>query len=138
MKHAASLDAKYHQQPGDGPSFSSILNDYGKSGEVLGLVVGFSGEASTDVHRVADFVATRLAMKHLNYYRTAFSVAKAAKAHQIHRAWGHAFAQGFARVVLNRVRDNLDSASSRGGLPDENDANADFNFFHPPSAGSGR
>ena len=137
-KHAASLDAKYHQQPDDGPTFTSILNEYGKGGEVLGLVVGFSGEASSDVHRVADFVATRLAAKHLEYYRTAFSVAKAMKAHQIHRVWGHSFAQGFARVILNRVRDNLDSAPESYGQPDERDADADFNFFNPPSAGHGR
>jgi hypothetical protein len=139
VKRAASLDAKYHQQPGDGPTFSSILNEYGEYGEVLGLVVGFAGEASSDVHRLADFVATRLAAKHLDYYRTAFSLAKSMKAQQIHRAWGHSFAQGFARVILNRVRDNLDSATeSRRGHPDERDADADFNFFNPPSAGNGR
>jgi hypothetical protein len=44
---------------------------------VLGLVVGYSGEASSDVYRVADFVATRLASKHLEYFRTSKSIAKA-------------------------------------------------------------
>jgi hypothetical protein len=34
------------------------LNEYGKGGEVLGLVVGYSGEASSDVYHVADLVAT--------------------------------------------------------------------------------
>jgi hypothetical protein len=29
---------------------------------------------------------------------------------RICRAWGHSFARGFARVVLDRVRDNLDQA----------------------------
>jgi hypothetical protein len=50
--------------------FKSILNEYGKGVEVLGLVVGCSGEASSDVHRAADLVATRLASKHLEYART--------------------------------------------------------------------
>jgi hypothetical protein len=30
------------------------MGEYDKDGEVLGLVVGYSGEASSDVHRVAD------------------------------------------------------------------------------------
>jgi hypothetical protein len=67
---------KYHQ-PGDATTFKSVLNEYGKDGEVLGLVVGYSGEASSDVHRVADLVATRLASKHLEYVRTSASIAKA-------------------------------------------------------------
>jgi hypothetical protein len=46
-------------------------------GEVLGLVVGYSGEATSDVHRVADLVATRLSSKHLDYVRTSMSIAKA-------------------------------------------------------------
>jgi hypothetical protein len=29
---------------------------------------------------------------------------------RICRAWGHSFARGFARVILDRVRDNLDQA----------------------------
>jgi inhibitor of KinA sporulation pathway (predicted exonuclease) len=52
-KHADKLDAECHQ-PGDATTFKSILNEYGSGGEVLGLVVGYSGKASSDVHRVAD------------------------------------------------------------------------------------
>jgi hypothetical protein len=36
-KKADKLDAQYHQ-PGDATTFKSILNEYGKGGEVLGLV----------------------------------------------------------------------------------------------------
>jgi hypothetical protein len=50
----------------DATTFKSILNEYGKDGEVLGLVVRCSVEASSDVYRVADLVATRLASKHLD------------------------------------------------------------------------
>lgn len=137
MKHANDLDAKYHPQPGDPVTFKSILNEYGKGGKVLGLVVGFMGEASSDVHEVADFVATRLASKHLEFFRTAASVAKAMKAQQIHRAWGHSFVQGYARVILNRARDNLDSVLGARGQSDERDADAEFNFFNSPSTGTG-
>ena len=84
-------------------------------------------------------MATRLAMKHLDYYRTAFSIAKSMKAQMIHRSWGRSFVQGFTRVILNRVRDNVDSMPhSRGGLSDQRDADAEFNFFNPPSAGFSR
>jgi hypothetical protein len=44
--------------PGDATTFKSILNEYGKDVEVLGLVLGYSGEASSDVYRVADLVVT--------------------------------------------------------------------------------
>jgi hypothetical protein len=88
----------------------SILNEDGKDGEVLGLVVGYSGEASSDVYRVADFVATRLASMHLDYTRTPASIAKAMQTQRICCAWLHSSACGFARVILERVRDNLDPA----------------------------
>jgi hypothetical protein len=42
-KKDGELDAIYHQ-PGDATTFKSILSEYGKGGEVLGLVVGYSGE----------------------------------------------------------------------------------------------
>jgi hypothetical protein len=108
-KKADKLDAKYHQ-PGDETTFKSILNEYGKGGEVLGLVVGYSGEASSVLHCVADLVATRLASKHLEYVRTLVSIAKAMQTQRICRAWGHSFARGSARVILDRVRDKLDQA----------------------------
>jgi hypothetical protein len=76
MTKADKLDAEYHQ-PGDATTFKSILTEYGRGDELLGLVVGYSGEASSDICRVADLVATRLASKHLEYVRTSKSIAKA-------------------------------------------------------------
>jgi hypothetical protein len=70
------------------------------------LVVGYSGEASSDVHRVADLVATRLASKHLEYVMTTKLITKAMQTQRICRAWGNSFARGFARVIVDRVRDN--------------------------------
>jgi hypothetical protein len=116
----------------------SILNEFGKDGEVLGLVVGYSGEASSDVHRVADLIDTRLASKHLDNARMPESIAKAMQNQRICRTWGHSFALGFARVILDRVRDNLDPAPGSRNWGSELDADAEFNFFYPPSAGEGR
>jgi hypothetical protein len=84
---------------------------------VLGLVVGYSGEASSDVYRVADLVATRLASKHLEYIKTPASIAKAMQTQRICCAWGHFFAHLFARVNLDRVRDSLDPLPGSGEAP---------------------
>jgi hypothetical protein len=99
--------------------------------------VGDSGETSSDVHRVADLVATRLASKHLEYVRTSRSIAKAMQTRRICRAWGHSFARGFARVILDRVRENLDQAPGSRNWESELDTGAEFNFFYPPTAGRG-
>jgi hypothetical protein len=48
------------------------------------------------------------------------------------------FAHGFARVILNHVRDNLDPAPGSRNWGSELDADAEFNFFYPPLAGEGR
>jgi hypothetical protein len=78
---------------GDATTFKSILNENGKGGEVLGLVVGYSGEASSDVYRVVDLVATLLASKYLEYIRSSASIAKAMQTQRICCAWGHSFAR---------------------------------------------
>jgi hypothetical protein len=122
-RKADKLGAEYHQ-PGDATTFKSILNEYDKGGEVLGLVVGYTGEASSDVYCVADLVATRLASKHLDFVRTSESTAKAMQTQRICRAWGHSFARGFARVILDRVRDNLDQAPGSRNWGSELDADA--------------
>jgi hypothetical protein len=137
-KRADKLDAEYHLSGDATMMINSILNEYGKDGEVLGLVVGYSGEAPSDIYRVADLEATRLASKQLEYARTSASIAKAMQTQRICRAWGHSFARGFVRVILDRVRDNLDSAHGSRNWGSELDADANFNFFYPPLAGEGR
>jgi hypothetical protein len=57
---------------------------------------------------------------------------------RICHAWGDSFARRFARVILDRVRDNLDQAPGSHSLESELEADAKFNFFYPPSAGRGR
>jgi hypothetical protein len=59
------------------------------------------------------------------------------QAQHICRAWGHFFAREFARIILDRVRVNLDQAPGFRNLGSELDADALFNFFFPPSAGKG-
>jgi hypothetical protein len=92
------------------------------------LVVGYSGEASSYVYRVADLVAIRLASKHLDFIRTPASIAKAMQTHRICRAWGHSFARGIARIILDRVRDCMDQAPGLCNCGSKLDADAEFNF----------
>jgi hypothetical protein len=66
---------------------------------VLGLVVSYSSEASSDDYRVAGLVSTRLASKHLDYVRISVSIAKAMQTQRICHAWGHSFVRKFARVT---------------------------------------
>jgi hypothetical protein len=85
-----------------------------------------------------DLVATRLAWKHLQYIRTSASIAKVMQFQRICRAWGHSYARKISRASVDRVRDNLDPASGSRNSGSALDADAEFNFFYPPSAGEGR
>ena len=99
--------------------------------------MGFSGEASQDVHLVADFAAEELAMKHLTYFRMTMANAKALFRHRLHRKWGHTFALGFARVMLERLRDHVGDGPAPSRFrpvsdPTAADANEEFAFFRGP------
>jgi hypothetical protein len=63
---------------------------------------------------------------------------KAMQTQRICRAWERSFVRGFARVILDRVRDNLGPALGSRNWACELDADAEFNFFYPPPAGEGR
>jgi hypothetical protein len=52
---------------------------------------------------------------------------------RICRAWANSFARGFARVVLESAKENLDLAPGSCNWVSELDADAEFNFFYPPS-----
>ena len=67
--------------------------------------------------------------------------AKSFYAHRIRRTWGHSFARNFARVLLERIRDNLGCGTApsrhRTDRDGETDVNEEFAFFHPDSADRG-
>ena len=128
-RHAEQLDAKFHPA-GDGTTFKSILNEYGRDGEVHGLVVGYAGEASSDVRASGRGRGDSFGIGHLEFVRTTWSVAKVLHTQRIHREWGHSLIRGFARVILERVRDSLDSVSSHRQA-NEHDFDAEFNFLFP-------
>ena len=118
--HAASLDRKYHNTrsgPGvtAGP-FASTLLDFGKDGEVLGLVVGAFGEASQDVHSLRDCIALELAKEYSLFLRTDVNKAHALFTSQLNRKWGHTIARGWARLVVERFQEQTHDKSPTSRL----------------------
>jgi hypothetical protein len=102
---------------------------------VLTLVVGYSGEASSDAYRVADLVATRLASKHLDYARTSALIAKAMQTQRICPAWGHFFGTWILAGHLGSRAGQSGPGARLSQLGSELDADAEFNFFYLPLAG---
>ena len=140
---ARRLDTRLHgTQSNERGPFVSTLFEYGIGGRVLGPVVGAFGEASSDLGRLRDLCAHALAAKHVEYYRMTHAQAKALYRHQLNRKWGHTIARGWARLILDRLRDYV--GSQRGGDHNRsteahtNDAHEQFGFFNPAHAGQGR
>ena len=88
--------------------FSRVLRDYGVQGEVLGLVVGAFGEVSQDVHHLRDVVAEKLVEIHTSYFKIPTNRAKSFVVNLLTRKWGHSIARGWARLLLERLRENVD------------------------------
>jgi len=109
FKKAEKLDRKFHNTPpGTVGPFSRVLRDYGVQGEVLGLVVGAFGEVSQDVHHLRDVVAEKLVEIHTSYFKIPTNRAKSFVVNLLTRKWGHSIARGWARLLLERLRENVD------------------------------
>ena len=83
--------------------FEAELNSNGKSGRVLGPVVGAFGEMSGDVKELANAVAEELAVEHCSFYGDMTSKAvKGFFLSQLYRSWGPTAHRGWARLLLDR------------------------------------
>jgi len=127
-KKAERLDKEFHKTPpGMTGPFSRALQGYGIEGEVLGLVVGAFGEVSQDVHDLRDVVADKLVEIHTSYFKIPRNRAKSFVVSFLTRKWGHAFARGWARLLLERLRENVDlpadlkSLASNSAVNDKED-----------------
>ena len=93
----------------------SELNEYDHRGCVLAPVIGRYGGASSDLSLILDLIAREMARKHTAFYNIGFSETKASFRQKLTRKWGHAIAQGWATVLLDRLRDFVVVPSSAGG-----------------------
>ena len=99
------------------------------------------GEASSDLGSLRDLCAHELAAKHVEYYRMTPGQANSLYRHQLNRKWGHTIARGWARLILDRLRDYVGSHQGgdhrRSTQAHTNEAHEQFGFFYPAHAGQG-
>ena len=133
---AKQLDQRLHGTPVGTPGpFEQVLSEYGgPNNTVLGPVVGFFGEASEHMHQIRDLIATTQAKSHLELYRSTNAQAIGLHKQQLNRLWGHTFARGWARLILDRLRDLVcpepRDYHRRQGAPNP-DQNEEFLYYHP-------
>ena len=103
---ANKLDVKYNgSSMGDFGPLSNRLNTYGKNGIVMGLVFGAFGEASSNVHMLAEFISRRQAdiesrMVHGDYLT--WRELKARSKRLLYIGWGLTVHRGWARMMRER------------------------------------
>jgi hypothetical protein len=122
-KKAEKLDAEYHQ-PGGATTFKSILKRVWQGWWGARLCRGIYCRGLVGC----------LLCRGPRGYPTSLEAPRVHLDVGVNRAWGYSFARGFARVILDRERNNLDPALGTRIRGSELDADAEFNFFHPPSA----
>jgi hypothetical protein len=142
---ALRLDSRLHGTlPGERGPFTRTLFEYGAEGRVLGPVVGAFGEASSDLRSLRDLCAHELAAKHVEHFRMTNDQARCLFRHQLNRKWGHTIARGWARLILDRLRDYVGThghdahhRSSTHTNAQTNDAHEQFGFFNPAHSRQG-
>ena len=135
QRTAKRLDLKLHNTPAGIPGpFQNVLNGYGNGGIVVGPVVGFFDEASPHMHQLRDLIANSQAQRYLEMYRSTNAQATGLHKQQLNRLWGHTFARGWARLILDRLRDLVCPQPidyNRRGVPPNSNQNEEYLYFHP-------
>ena len=131
---ARRLDARLHKtQPDERGPFMRTLYEYGgKEGRVLGPVVGIFGESSSDLNSLRDLCANELASRHTELFRISKDQASSLFRHQLNRKWGHTIARGWARLILDRLRDYVGANFSEHQRERNEDYHEQYSYFNPP------
>ena len=132
---AKRLDTRVLNTPeGEIGEFSKTLNEYGNpQGRILGPTSGFYGEGSKDMGTICDLIAREQAKSHKQYYLCDFDKAFSLCKFSLNRKWGQSIARGWAQLIINRLRNQVDSQGSNNemeSMGDEDDANAQYGFFN--------
>ena len=137
-KRAGELDAKQGSAPGVPGPFTKELNGYGQKGRVLVPVVGAFAEMSPDVYTIADLVSSALAEEHCSFFADSPSAMKALYTQRLYRSLGLTAHLGWARLLVDRYRDQVESAAPaasktgpRNCSRDEEDAYEHESFMNP-------
>ena len=128
---AIFLDRKLHGTTEDtrGP-FQKVLLEYGVNGRVLGPVVGFFGEVSSDIIDIRDLCAQELAKRHKEIFKCGQAQAVGMFTHQLNRRWGHSVARGWSRLVLSRLRMHVDDNRTHSSTPEGRQTYETYNYFN--------
>jgi hypothetical protein len=113
-RHAKTLDHNLHGTPPDTIGVvEQELNSYGCRGVVLGACVGAFGECSPDIYSIQELIAHCQGLQLMDVTTLSYNDATAIYKRKILRNWGLTFARGWARVLLSRRRDLVESFSNR-------------------------
>ena len=115
---AKRLDTRVLNTPeGEIGEFSKTLNEYGNpQGRILGPTSGFYGEGSKDMGTICDLIAREQAKMYKQYYLCDFDRAFSLCKFSLNRKWGQSIARGWAQLIINRLRNQVDS---QGGNNEE-------------------
>jgi hypothetical protein len=131
QRTAQRLDRRLHNTPpGTIGPFVQVLREYGTNGNrVLGPVIGFFGEASSDLRLLRDLAATQMAKRYLDRWICTPGQAAGFFKDRISREWGHVIARGWANLILCRHRDHVESTQRYNT---SNEITDDFYFGDRP------
>ena len=103
IDHARKLDHLRHGTvPGEIGPMEDRLNQFGRGGEVIGLVIGAYGECSAGVHDLADLIATKRAHDYCGSHSISLARAKNMFRQSLYRKWGLFAHRGWAHLLLQR------------------------------------
>ena len=102
-------------------------------------MVGAFAEMSEDVSCICDIIAHYLVRTHVSYYNEDAKRIKGMYRQRIQKAWGRTAQRGWARLLLNRVRDLIihDPAhrGANGAAMPTDKGDQDGHFFHAERVG---
>ena len=99
--------ANGHPPGTDGPMVTALKGHNG--GQVLVFVMGAFAEMSGDVSRICGIIAHELARTHVSYYNDDAKRTRGMYRQRIQKAWGHTAHRGWARLLLDRARDQSEA-----------------------------
>ena len=109
---AREIDLAQGTAPGETGPLKKKLDEYGQSGRVLAPVVGAFAEVSTDTYALVDLISSALADDHCSYYTESPSEAKAVFTQRLYNSFGLSAHLGWARLLIDRYRDLVDTPIS--------------------------
>ena len=108
IKHAKDLDARDPRN-----TVHAEMKSYGIEGRYIAQVVGRFGEFSTDFIMLRDYIPRQRAYAYNEHFNSSVNIAMSMFKLIITSRWALMAARGWARLILDRRRDLINSFVSR-------------------------